>query len=211
MFVLLYITMLWCLNSFIVFKTTDLIWLNDWLFISLTPTFLSTLCYSVNKCKATNKSVWTTASWKRARWPSTHLKNLEQRLHVEAADTEGQTENGRNDDEDQEQCEPDSERDAQQHAQQIIERRHKRAHFYKMKKWFVFRKKINQLGKESGHPKRQLSLALLGSKSPEHEVEWVHKEDRWHYKVFHFHWRMTGWSKHIILHVALPRGDLLCI
>lgn len=47
-----------------------------------------------------------------------------------------------------------------------------------MKKWFVFRKKINQLGKESGHPKRQLSLALLGSKSPEHEVEWVHKEDR---------------------------------
>lgn len=46
----------------------------------------------------------------------THLKHLEQHLHVESTYAKGQTKNGRNDDEDQKQRDPHSERDAQQHA-----------------------------------------------------------------------------------------------
>jgi len=46
----------------------------------------------------------------------THLKHLEQCLYVESTDAKRQTKNGRNNDEDQKQCDPQSERNAQQHA-----------------------------------------------------------------------------------------------
>lgn len=66
---------------------------------------------------------------------STHLKHLEQCVHVEPPDAEEQAKYSGYDDEHQEQSEPHGEGDAQQHAQQVIKRRHKQTHRW-FKTWF---------------------------------------------------------------------------
>lgn len=77
---------------------------------------LVSFAFKINRITTDPTLPFNHSLWSFHRFLSTHLKHLEQGVHVKPPDAEGQAEYSRHDDEHQQQSEPHGEGDAQQHA-----------------------------------------------------------------------------------------------